>query len=150
MVENYFKVNISSAVLHSPIFIFKRLVTVKRNPYNCDHHTYVHQELECRKGGCRGQKKKQLHAIKVASILKYALTIESNNMFWYTILSSLISNNKIPRFLFKILLDCSSFAFINFDLMKSQLHRFVTMMKNDSIHQRCQTHTFYALMLRLH
>ena len=42
-------------------------------------------------------------------------------MFSYTILSSLISKNKIPRFLFKILLDCSSFAFINFDLWKSQL-----------------------------
>ena len=42
-------------------------------------------------------------------------------MFLYTILSSLISNNKIPRFLFKILLDCSRFAFINFDLLKSQL-----------------------------
>ena len=32
MVEKYFKLNISSAVFHSPIFIFKRLVTVKRNP----------------------------------------------------------------------------------------------------------------------
>ena len=28
MVENYFKLNIPYAVLHSPIFIFKRLVTV--------------------------------------------------------------------------------------------------------------------------
>ena len=71
MVKEYFKLNISSAIFHSPIFILKRLVTVKRNPYICDHHTYVHQELECRKGGCRGQKK-PLHAIKVASILKYA------------------------------------------------------------------------------
>ena len=70
MVEKYFKLNISSAVFHSPIFIFKRLVTVKTNPYICDHQTNVHQELECRKGGCRDQKK-PLHAIKVASILKY-------------------------------------------------------------------------------
>ena len=56
MVEKYFKLNISSAVFHSPIFIFKRLVTVKRNPYICDHHTNVHQELECREGGCIDQK----------------------------------------------------------------------------------------------
>ena len=56
-------------------------------------------------------------------------TVMSNNMFSYTILSYLISNNKIPRFLFRILLFCSSFAFINSDLWKSQLHRCVTMMK---------------------
>ena len=42
-------------------------------------------------------------------------------MFSYTILSTLISKNKIPRFLFKILLYCSSFDFISFDLWKSQL-----------------------------
>ena len=71
MVEKYFQLNISSVVFHSPIFIFKRLVTVKRKPYICDYHIYVHQELKCRKGGYRGQKK-TLHAIKVIIILKYA------------------------------------------------------------------------------
>ena len=71
MVEKYFQLNISSVVFHSPILIFKRLVTVKRKPYICDHHTYVHQELKCVKVGAEARKK-TLHAIKVTSILKYA------------------------------------------------------------------------------
>ena len=67
MVEKYFQLNISSVV-----FIrFQEASYGEKKTYLCDHHTYVHQELKCRKGGCRGQKK-TLHAIKVTSILMYA------------------------------------------------------------------------------
>ena len=65
MVEKYFQLNISSVVFHSPKYIFKRLVTVKRKPYICD------QNLNAVKMGVEARKK-TLHAIKVTSILKYA------------------------------------------------------------------------------
>ena len=72
MVEKYFKLNISSAVFSFSNIHFQEGSYGEKKPLHLRPLTYLHQELECRKGGCRGQKKKTLHAMKFAFILKYA------------------------------------------------------------------------------
>ena len=63
MVEKCIKLNRSSVVFHSPIFIFKRLVMVKRKPYICDHHTYT-KNLNAVKAGAKARKKNHYMQLK--------------------------------------------------------------------------------------
>ena len=72
MVEKYFQLNISSVAFHSPIFIFKRLVTVKKNPtfatiiYTCT------KNLNAVKVGTEARKKHNMQLKLCTFILKYA------------------------------------------------------------------------------